>query len=159
MNVPRAKLTLLIAGIYSVALIIAGFVVPMEQTVYSSAPSDSGTGASSSMVESYFTATLVSWSGLGVVFVLVVPLLVTLVVSVALWQRARRGAMAVALTLSGLFAAFNIAALKTMGLFLIPVTVALLYSTSVVVVRQDHCSRKWLLIQLLLFETRSKLAK
>jgi hypothetical protein len=131
MNVPRAKLTLLIAGVYSVALIIAGFLVPMEQTVYSSAPSDSGTSASSSMVESHFTATLVGWSGLGVVFVLVVPLLVTLAVSAALlWQRARRGAMAVAWTLSGLLAAYNIAALKTMGLFLIPITVALLYACS-----------------------------
>jgi hypothetical protein len=130
MNVPRVKLTLLIAGVYSVALIIAGFIVPMEQTVYSSAPSDSGTSASSSMVESHFTATLVGWSGLGVVFVLVVPLLVTLTVSAALWQRARPGAMAVAWTLSGLLAAFNIAALKTMGLFLIPVSVALLYACS-----------------------------
>jgi hypothetical protein len=130
MNVPRVKLTLLIAGVYSVALIIAGFIVPMEQTVYSSAPGDSGTSASSSMVESHFTATLVGWSGLGVVFVLVVPLLVTLTVSAALWQRARPGAMAVAWTLSGLLAAFNIAALKTMGLFLIPVSVALLYACS-----------------------------
>jgi hypothetical protein len=130
MNVPRAKLALLIAGVYSVALIIAGFLVPMDQTVYSSAPSDSGTSASSTMVESHFTATLVGWSGLGVVFVLVVPLLVTLAVSAALWQRARRGAMVVAWTLSGLLAAINIAGLKTMGLFLIPVTVALLYACS-----------------------------
>jgi hypothetical protein len=120
MNVPRAKLALLFAAIYSVAIIVAGFLVPMYSSI----------STSSSGEVLHGSATLVAENGLHVVFILAIPLLLTLAVGVALSQRERRRAMAVAWTLAGLLALFNLAALMTIGVFIIPVTVALLFACS-----------------------------
>jgi hypothetical protein len=122
---------LLIAATNSVALIVAGFVVPMYSTV---SASSSPTGSSGSVPVpinvTRSSATLVAENGLHVIFILVIPLIVTLAVWTALLQRTRRGALAIAWILSGLLALFNLAALMTIGLYIIPVSVSLLFACS-----------------------------
>jgi NhaP-type Na+/H+ or K+/H+ antiporter len=76
------------------------------------------------------SATLVAENGPHVVFVLSVPLILTFAVGVALKLHENRRAMAVAWTLAGLLALFNLAAMMTVGLFIVPVTVCLLYACS-----------------------------
>jgi hypothetical protein len=120
MNIARAKVALLIAGIYSVCIIVAGFIAP----TYSSL-STSSTGE-----VSHASATLVGENGLDGVFVLSVPLILTVAVWLALRLHAKRRAMGVAWLLAGLLALFNLAAMMTIGLYIIPVTICLLYACS-----------------------------
>jgi len=121
MHTPESRLSragsiaLLIAVVYSAALVVAGFLVPMYSSL----------SVSSSGEVAHGSATLVAVNGLGGAFVLAIPLLVTLAVWAALRHRAQRGAMPVAWTLTGLLAVFNLAALMSIGLFVIPATVAL----------------------------------
>jgi hypothetical protein len=61
---------------------------------------------------------------MGVALVLAVPLLVTLAVGFALWQGSRR-ALPIAWTLTGLLAAGNLVAMLSVGVFVLPVTAAL----------------------------------
>jgi hypothetical protein len=126
-----SSVALLIASIYSAALIVAGFVVPMYSSLSaSSSPADSSGSVSSPVVVSHGSATLVAVNGLGGALVLSIPLLVSLAVGVALWQSARRGAVPIAWTLTWLMVAFNLAGMMTIGMFIIPVTVALLFACS-----------------------------
>jgi len=111
-----ASLALLFAALYGAALIVGGFVAPVYE---------SETGSSSGGV-THGTDTLVGVNGLGVVIVLGLPLLVTLAVGCALWPSSRRGAMPVAWTLTGLLAAFNLLAMLSIGVFVLPVTAALI---------------------------------
>jgi hypothetical protein len=116
-----ALVALVIAAVCGVALVVAGFLFPMYETA---------TEASSGEV-THGTATLVGVNGPGVLAVLGVPLLVTLAVGSALWQGTRRGAVAVAWTLAGLLAAFNVLSMASIGVFFLPVTAALIVACAV----------------------------
>jgi hypothetical protein len=105
MNIPRAKLALLVARIYSVAIIVAGFFLPAYTSL-----SVTSTGEVKRV-----STTLVGENGFGSVFVLSVPLVLTLAVGVALRLHAKRRAMAVAWTLTGLFAMFNAYSMPVVG--------------------------------------------
>jgi hypothetical protein len=121
MSVERLRLDrlpsalLLLAAVYSIALVVGGFIAPVYSTSSSSSSGDDATG----------TDTLVGVNGRGVVFDLLIPLLVTVLVAVALLLRPRRRAMTVAWTLTGLLAAFNLLAMLSIGIFILPVTGAL----------------------------------
>jgi len=110
-----ASVALLVAGVWGMGLVIAGFSVPIYRTM-----SESTSGQ-----VSYGTDTPVGANGLGVVVVLAVPLMVTVLVGGALLLRAHRGAMPVAWTLTGLLAMFTLLAMMSIGLFIIPVTACL----------------------------------
>ncbi len=105
---------LLVAAAYGVALVVAAFLVPVYD-------SDS---SSSSGETTRVSDTLVGVNGLGVALVLGVPLLVTLAVGSALWQRSR-WALPTAWSLTGLLAALNLLAMLSVGIFVLPVTAAL----------------------------------
>ncbi len=117
---PRAKWALAIAGLYSIGIIVAGFFVPMYSSL----------SATSTGEVTYGSGTLVAENGLNIVFVLAVPLIFTFAIWAALRLHARRGAMALAWTLAGSLALFNLAAIMTIGLFIVPVTICLLYACS-----------------------------
>jgi hypothetical protein len=114
------SVSLLMAGVYGIALVVAGFVVPVYSSTSVSSSGDVADGSD----------TLVGVNGVGIVFVLGVPLLATVLVACALWSRSRRGALAIAWTLTGLLAAFNLLAMLTIGVFVIPVTAALILACS-----------------------------
>ena len=116
-----ASVALLIAAVGGAALVLAGFFAPMYETMTESAAGEVTHG----------TGTLAGVNGPGVVAVLVVPLLVTLAVGSALWQGARRGAVAVAWILAGLLAAFNVLSMASIGMFVVPITAALLVACAV----------------------------
>ena len=105
--------SLVIALIWGAGLLAAAVVVP----VYSSS------GVSSSGSVAYSSATLVGVNGWGVLLVVCVPLVATLMAGGALWRRrSRPGAGVLAWTIAGLLAVFNILALASIGVFVIPVT-------------------------------------
>jgi hypothetical protein len=145
MNAPEpqpsrvSSVALLFAAVYSAAIIVAGFVVPMYSSLSgSSSPVFSSGSASSSVVLSRGSATLVTVNGVHVVFILAIPLLVTLAVWAALRKGAWRGAVRIAWALTWLLALFNLAALMSIGLYIIPVTVALFVACSRYVPRPKH---------------------
>ena len=105
---------LVVAAAYGVALVVAALVLP----VYDSASS------SSSGETSRVSDTLVGVNGPGVALVLGVPLLVTVAVGCALWQRSR-WSLPIAWSLTGLLAALNMLAMLSVGIFVLPVTAAL----------------------------------
>ncbi len=72
------------------------------------------------------SVSLVSEQGSGVIAVLAIPLLITVIVGVALWFRSRSGVLIVAWTFTGLLALFNLLAMLTIGVFVLPVTAALI---------------------------------
>ncbi len=114
------SVALLIAAVGGVALVVAGFLAPMYTTATESEAGE----------VTYGTDTLVGANGPGAIAVLGVPLLVTLAVGSALWH-GRRGAVAVAWTLAGLLAAFNVLAIASIGMLILPITAALLVACAV----------------------------
>jgi hypothetical protein len=106
---------LVAASAWSAALLVAGFLVP----VYSSQ------GVSADGEVSDGSATLVGQNGLGVVVILAIPLVVSLAVWAVLRTPTRRGAVPIAWTLTGVLAGLNLLALLSIGVFVLPVTVAL----------------------------------
>ena len=66
------------------------------------------------------------------------PLLMTLAVGCALWQGSRRGAIPVAWTLTGLLAVFNLLAMMSIGVFVLPVTAALIVACGTRRPRSKH---------------------
>ena len=106
---------LLAASAYGVALVVAAFVAPVYET-----DSSSSSGQTSPASD-----TLVGQNGLGAAVVIAVPLLLTLAVGCALWLGSHRGALPVAWTLTGLLAAGNLLAMMSVGVFVLPVTAAL----------------------------------
>ena len=102
---------LIVAAVWAGALLVAGFVVPW----YSSDRS-SGAGGSD---------TLVGVNGPGVVWILVLPLLVTGIVGCALRWRARPFALVVAWSLTAVLGALTLVAMLTIGALILPVTAAL----------------------------------
>ncbi len=110
-----ASALLLIAAVYAAALVVASFLAPM----YTS------TSRSSSGEVTHVPATLVDVNGPGVAVVVGLPLVVTLAVACALWQHSRL-AMVFAWSLTGLLVAFNLLAMPSVGVFVLPVTAALI---------------------------------
>jgi hypothetical protein len=106
---------LLAASAYGVALVVAAFVAPAYETDSSSSSGQTSQGSD----------TLVGVNGLSAAAVLAVPLLVTLAVGCALWLGSHRWALPVAWTLTGLLAAGNLLAMLSVGVFILPVTTAL----------------------------------
>lgn len=111
---------LLIAACWSAALVVGAFFVPVYQS----------TGGPSSTAPAGPPGTLVGVNGLGAVALVGVPLAVTLAVGCALALRSRRGAMPLAWTLTGLLAAFNLLAIMSVGIFILPATAALIVACS-----------------------------
>jgi hypothetical protein len=111
-----ASFALLLAAAYGILLIVAGFLAPAYKWE---------TEASSGEV-TQGSDTVVAVNGLGAVVVLGVPLLATVLVGCALWLHSRRGAVPSAWTLTGLLAGFNMLAMASVGLFMLPVTAALM---------------------------------
>ncbi len=110
-------LALLVATAYGVALVVAAFALPVYD---SSSSSSSGEATQSS-------DTLVGVNGPGAALVLGVPLLVTLAVGCALWLGSR-WALPIAWTLTALLAAGNLLAMLSVGVFVLPVTAALVFA-------------------------------
>ena len=93
--------------------------------VYVSSSVDS-TGPNTSLGDPSRSSTLIEENGSGVLWVVGVPLLMTILVGLALWIRgSRRGAGLLAWTLTGLLVGFNLLAMLTIGPVVIPVTVCL----------------------------------
>jgi hypothetical protein len=111
-----ASVALMLAAVYGMVLVVAGFLAPFYNSE----------SMSSSGEVTHGSGTLVGVNGLGVVVVLGVPLLATVLVGCALWLRSRRGAVPIAWTLTGLLAVFNLLAMMSIGLFVLPVTAALI---------------------------------
>ena len=114
-------MALVIAAVWGVAVVVVGFLVPMYASVTESSSGEQTQG----------TGTLVGVNGPGAVVVLGLPLLVTLAVGSALWQGARRGAVAVAWTLAALLAAFTVLSMASIGMLVVPIAAALLVACAV----------------------------
>ena len=83
--------------------------------------------ATSTGTVAHGSATLLEANGPGVLLVVAVPLVASAIVSLALWRRrAARGAGPVAWTCVGVLAGFNLLAMLSIWLFILPVTVCLL---------------------------------
>ena len=113
-------ISLITALAWAVGLLIAALVVPVYQSstvvAGSSAPGSVGSG----------TATLVGVNGWSALFVASLPLVAAVVTVAALWQRSgRHGAGAIAWAVTGLLACFNVLAILSIGVFVVPVTAAL----------------------------------
>jgi len=112
----RVSLIALVAGaVWALGLIVSGFLVPVYRS----------TRESSSGEATHSTETLVGENGSGVVAVLAVPLAVTLAVASSLLLRSHRGALPTAWTLTVLLAVFNMLTMLSIGVFILPVTAAL----------------------------------
>ena len=110
-----ASVALLCAAVWALGLLVAGWLVPVYQS----------TSISSSGEQTRSTETLVGVNGPGVLIVLAIPLLATLLVAGALLVRPRRGALPLAWALTALLAGVNLLAMLTIGIFILPVTAAL----------------------------------
>ena len=114
-------LSLATALTWGAGLVIAALIVPAYQ---SSSVSGSGavTGGS---------ATFVAVNGWGGLVVAGAPLAAVVVTGSALWRRAgRRSAGVLAWIVTGLLACFNVLAILSIGVFALPVTLALVVACS-----------------------------
>lgn len=102
------------AAVWSAGLIAFAFA-PMYSTV----------GSSSSGRTVRGTETLIGENGNAVLVVLAVPLAVTLLVGLALLLRSHRAALVIAWGLTVLLGVFNLLAMLSIGLLIVPVTAAL----------------------------------
>jgi hypothetical protein len=108
--------SLAIAAVWGAGLLAAA--VPVS--VYASV------GVSNAGGDSHSSATLVGVNGWRVLLVVGVPLVATAMVGGALWRRGPgQGAGVLAWTIAGLLVVFNVLALASIGLFVIPVTAGL----------------------------------
>jgi hypothetical protein len=110
-----SSIALLSAAAWGSALVVAGFFIPVYQSENMS-PSGKLTQGNE---------TLVGMNGPGVLIALVLPLLATVLVAGALLLRTRRGALRLAWALTAVLAVFNLLGMLTIGVFVLPVTVAL----------------------------------
>jgi hypothetical protein len=117
-------ISLAFALLWSIGLVIAAFRLPAYQSLSISGHSLSffrshpGTGGS---------ATLVAVNGWGGVVVAAAPLAAAVLIACALWRRIEEeGAGALAWTVTVLLMCFNVLGMLSIGLFVIPVTLALI---------------------------------
>jgi len=108
--------SLVSAAVWGAGLLAAAVLVPVYASV----------GVSSAGGDSHSSATLVGVNGWRVLLVVGVPLVATAMVGGALWRRGPlQGAGLLAWTIAGLLVVFNVLALASIGLFVIPVTAGL----------------------------------
>ncbi|MFC6238486.1 hypothetical protein [Longivirga aurantiaca] len=116
-----ARVALVLALVWSVLLVLAAFTLPLYGYSSSSATVD-GSGGTEEITG---TATLVQVNGWTAVLVLAIPLAVTLLVGLLLGVGGR-GQRAGAWALTALLGVFTVLALLSVGLFMVPVVVALM---------------------------------
>jgi hypothetical protein len=105
------SIAMAVALAWSAAVMVGAFVVPVYSTDGSAGPG---------------SATLVGENGGWVAGLVSIPLVVTLFVGEALWKRRdAQTAGPVAWTMTGLLIAFNLLAILSIGMFVLPVTIAL----------------------------------
>ena len=110
------RVSLAIAAVWGAGLLAAAALVHVYASV----------GVSSPGAVSHGSATLVDVNGWRVLLVVGVPLVATAMVGGALWRRGpRKGAGVFAWTIAGLLVVFNVLALASIGVFVIPVTASL----------------------------------
>lgn len=110
------------ATVWSAALLVVAMTAPLYETT-----SVDATTSSAGVGHVTQSSTLIAENGSGVMLIMGIPLLVTIIVAVALWTRGSRpGAGPVAWTLTCLLCVFNLLAMLTIGLFVIPVTACLI---------------------------------
>jgi hypothetical protein len=110
------RISLAVALAWALGLVAAALLVPVYQSL---SVSSSGTVTDGS-------ATLAGVNGWGALLVAGVPLAATMVTGSALWRRAgRQGAGIVAWAVTGLLVCFNLLAMLSIGVFVLPVTLAL----------------------------------
>jgi hypothetical protein len=119
----RPSIALLIAVVSSLGFLAAGLMVP----VYTEVTSGPGSAA---VTET--SKTLVAENGSRVVLLLLFPLLATVVVAIALLGRAHSSAIVLAWSVTGVVAVFNLLAMLTIGIFVIPITIALVVACAAV---------------------------
>ena len=105
---------------WSALLGAAAIVLPAYGTATESASVDSSTGATTTTATTG-TATLVGVNGSGVLITVSIPLAVTLLVALALAFRRRR----VGWVLTSVLGFFNLLAMLSIGIFILPTTLAL----------------------------------
>ena len=109
-------ISLAIALASGTGLVIVALLAPVYQS--------QGVSSSGTMTEG--SATLVGVNGWVALLVAGAPLAAAVVTGYGLWRRAGRpGAGVPAWTVTGLLACFNVLAMATIGMFVVPVTVAL----------------------------------
>lgn len=110
------QIWIIVALAWGALLLVAAMVVPVYSTQSSAGSGPLTTGS----------ATLVQVNGWRVLLVCAVPLACALLVGTVLWRRAgKRGAGPVAWTVTALLGGFNLLALLSIGVFVLPVTAAL----------------------------------
>jgi len=115
------RVSLTIALVWGAGLVIAALAAPVYQT----------SGASSSGGATDGSATLVGVNGWGALIAASAPLVAALLIGGLLWQRAERaGAGVLAWTVVGLLGCFNALAMASIGVFVLPVTLALVVACS-----------------------------
>jgi hypothetical protein len=121
-----------IACCWALALPIAACVAPAYSstsvTGSAAAPGSVTTTTIATTTVTHSTATLVQENGATALLIACAPLLLTLAVTCALWRRGARksGAGPLAWSCAGLLAAANLAAMLSVGVFVLPVTAAVL---------------------------------
>jgi hypothetical protein len=119
---------LALAAIWSIGIVAAAFVAPAYEKQSSTlvgSPSSGITTPEPRPVVTTSTSTLVEVNGLRVLVPVALPLFAVAVVAMLLARRrarVRRGAGPLAWTTVGLFAAFNLLAMLSIGIFILPVT-------------------------------------
>jgi hypothetical protein len=109
-------ISLAIALASGTGLVIAALLAPVYQSQSVSSPGIAASGS----------ATLVGVNGWSALLIAGAPLAAAVVAGYGLWRRAGRpGAGVLAWTVTGLLACFTVLAMATIGVFVIPVTVAL----------------------------------
>lgn len=114
------SVSLSVAWAFGLALVVGAFVAP----VYHSE------GSSSSGATTHGSATLVGENGVGVGLIAGLPLVVALLVGGALCVRSARAGITMAWAITGVLVVFNVLALLSIGIFVIPVTGALVVACS-----------------------------
>jgi hypothetical protein len=119
---------LTIATLWSLLLIAVGGFAPLASHSSMGAHADSVTGQVVQDAEVTTTSSLVTDNGMSVLAVLAIPLVVTLLVALFLTQ----GWSWAGWALAGLFVAFTFLAMLSIGVFLLPVTIALVVASAAV---------------------------
>ena len=116
-----SAIALTFALVWSSLLVGAAFVLPVYGTASQSASLDTTTGTSSTEPVITGTDTLVGVNGPGALIVVSLPLVVTLLVGAALAARRRR----IGWVLTSVLGFFNLLAMLSIGIFILPTTLAL----------------------------------
>jgi hypothetical protein len=131
----KTIIALAVAAVWSVGLLIVAVTVPFYR---STSVTSSATYASPSphepapqQIVTTSSATLVAENGTQVLAVVAIPALAVLAVGLSLrhrWEKAKPGAGPVAWTVVSLLGAFTLVAMFSIGIFVLPVSAALLFA-------------------------------